>query len=254
MAKQRTHKDIILLTTISLILGLMIMLSIHTHNAAEVQTENNHLDLTAYIEEMETENALLEVLIQETRQKIESLESSQEEDQTYIAQLNAMLNRLNMLAQITALEGPGIIITMNDNVAGAEYAKKNNPATYRAEQYIIHDKDILYTIRSLANETEACAVNDIRITDASSIRCVGTTILIDSTRLAAPYEIKLLGSADRLEKALLNCATYNNLLYYNMPIKYEKQELITLAPYTKGYTTNYTMLQEETKDSTTTDQ
>ncbi len=245
MAKYKNQKNIIFLTLISLLLGLMVMISINTQQASEVQSENNNQELADYIEEMEAENALLETLLQTTRQQLENLEGSEEEDQTYITQLNAALNSLTINAQMTALEGPGLVITLNDNKTDAEYAKKNNPATYRPEQYIIHDKDILYIIRSLAGNTEACTINGIRLADTTSIRCVGTTILVDSNRLAAPYEIKLLGDPDKLEDALLHCATYNNLKYYKMPVEYTKEESISVAAYAKGYSTLFTMLEED---------
>lgn len=96
---------------------------------------------------------------------------------------------------------PWDYITLDDNTVGAEFAQKNNPTTYVASNYIVHDKDLLYLIRSLASATEACSVNDVRITDSSSIRCAGTIILINSTRLAPPYEIKIIGDPDELEAA-----------------------------------------------------
>lgn len=239
MAKIKTQRNILFLTGTSLLLGVMIMLSIHTNLAAEVNTESNTQELVGYIENLEEEITDLETQIAATRDQIEALESSQADEQTHISSMNTTLNRLNMNAHLTTVEGPGIIITLNDNTVGAEFAQKNNPATYVASNYIIHDKDLLYLIRSLAEATEACSVNDVRITDSSSIRCAGTIILINSTRLAPPYEIKIIGDPEELVNALLKSGTYLSLVYRGMPIQYEKQDSISIAAYTGAYSTNY---------------
>ena len=238
MGKIKTQRNILFLTGTSLILGIMIMLSIHTNLAAEVTTENNTQELVGYIEDLEAEITDLETQIATTRDQIELLESSQAEEQTHISSMNDTLNQLNMNAHLTTLEGPGIIITLDDTV-GAEFAQKNNPTTYVASNYIVHDKDLLYLIRSLASATEACSVNDVRITDSSSIRCAGTIILINSTRLAPPYEIKIIGDPDELEAALLKSGTYLSLVYRGMPIQYAKQDSLTISAYTGAYSTNY---------------
>ncbi len=239
MAKIKTQRNILFLTGTSLLLGIMIMLSIHTNLAAEVNTESNTQELVGYIETLEEEITDLETQIAATRDQIEALESSQADEQTHISSMNTTLNRLNMNAHLTTVEGPGIIITLNDNTVGAEFAQKNNPATYVASNYIVHDKDLLYLIRSLAEATEACSVNDVRITDSSSIRCAGTIILINSTRLAPPYEIKIIGDPEELVNALLKSGTYLSLVYRGMPIQYEKQDSISIAAYTGAYSTNY---------------
>lgn len=239
MTKFRTQKNIIFLSIISLVLGIMIVLSINTNQAAQVDNETNTNELVDYIENLETEITDLENEIQVARDQIKSLQSSQGEDQSHISNMNNTLTELNINAHLTDIEGPGIIITLNDNTIGAEFAQKNNPASYVASNYIVHDKDLLYLIRSLAAATEACSVNDVRLTDSTSIRCAGTIILINSTRLAPPYEIKIIGDSDKLIDLLLKSGTYMSLVYRGMPIQYEERDSITIPAYTGTYSTKY---------------
>lgn len=243
MQKLKLQRNILFLTGISLILGVMIMLSIHTNLNTEVNAESNTQELVGYIENLEDEITDLETQIADTRDQIEALETSQADDQRHLSYLNSLLNQLNLNAHLTTVEGPGIIVTLNDNTAGAELAQKNNPASYVASNYIVHDKDLLYLIRSLAQVTEACSVNGVRITDSTSIRCAGTIILINSTRLAPPYEIKLIGNPDELVSSLLESGTYLSLVYRGMPVQYSKQEQITISPYTGAYATNYSTIE-----------
>ena len=55
MAKIKTQRNILFLTGTSLLLGVMIMLSIHTNLDAEVNTESNTQELVSYIENLEEE-------------------------------------------------------------------------------------------------------------------------------------------------------------------------------------------------------
>ena len=49
-----------------------------------------------------------------------------------------------MQTGLTPLEGPGIKVTLDDNPKGAEAAKTSDVLTYNPENYIIHDKNVLY--------------------------------------------------------------------------------------------------------------
>jgi uncharacterized protein YlxW (UPF0749 family) len=254
MVKNKTQRNILFLSLVSVILGMMIMLSINTHRASEVKTDNNTQELIDYIENLEAEISDMETQINTTRSQIQALESSQNEEQTQISYLNDLLDLLNINAQLTDLEGPGLIITLDDNTVGAELAQKNNPATYVAENYIVHDQDLLYLIRALSQDMEACSINGVRINDSSSIRCAGTIILINSTRIAPPYEIKIIGNAEALIEDLTNCGTYLSLVYRGIPVSYEKQTSIPISAYTGAYSTTYSSIENdqiETPEETT---
>lgn len=217
----------------------MIMTSVQTNRAAMATTENNTREVIDYIENLEAEVSDLESEINATREQIKALESSQAEEQTQLALLNDLAEQLSISAQLTDLAGSGIVITLDDNAVGAALAQKNNPATYMAENYIVHDKDLLYLLRALSHATEACAVNGLRLTDASSIRCAGTIILINSTRLAPPYKIEIIGDQEELVAALTSCGTYLSLIYRGIPLEYAKQDQLLIKTYTGAYSTSY---------------
>ena len=55
-------------------------------------------------------------------------------------------------------------------------------------------QDLLYIINDLKRGgAEAISINEQRIISTSEIRCVGNTILVNTTRLAPPYHIKVIG-------------------------------------------------------------
>lgn len=152
---RRLKKNIYFLTLLSFALGFFVMVSIHTNRASQITDAKNTADIIAYIEEKEAKNTQLEQNIAEVRNQIEAIRSSQAESTQTSSQLTDTLSRLNQLAGLTSLSGSGIVVTLNDNSVGAELAQKTNPATYNAENYIIHDKDILYLLRAVAPYAEA---------------------------------------------------------------------------------------------------
>ena len=101
-----------------------------------------------------------------------------------------------MFAGMTALEGPGIILTIDDS---SKIAKKDNDPNL----YLVHDEDVLKVVNELrAAGAEAISINDQRLTANSEIRCAGPTISVNNVRSAPPFEIRAIGDKDNLINAI----------------------------------------------------
>lgn len=234
------NNSIAIFTIICVLMGFFLVFSLKANNTSDTTSEETQYQtLINYVNTLEKETAALEEEIVLTRDKIESIQQSQSGEQDKLANLQEVLDEMNIMAGYTEVRGPGIIITLDDNVKGAELAKKNNPATYYPEDYIIHDKNLLYIIKALAQDSEAVSINGQRIVDSSNIRCVGTLIMVNSSRLAPPYEIKIIGNKDLLEVDFLNCEEYLALKVKDMPVKIEKKDNINIPAYTSGYNLDY---------------
>lgn len=108
--------------------------------------------------------------------------------------LNESLQELKVFSGLTDVTGPGITITLRDIKGNSDLP---------IEETIIHDLDVLKVVNELWNAgAEGVAVNGNRITVSSSVRCVGTTVLIDTVRVASPYNIQAIGDAKSLYGAL----------------------------------------------------
>ncbi|MDO4581332.1 MAG: DUF881 domain-containing protein [Bacillota bacterium] len=236
------QKNLLFLSLLAVVLGFLVMLSINTNQAANANAENTNAELIAYIEENELRIAELETEIRNTRDAIAALQSEQVEERTLLAAKNEQLERLNDYAGYTELSGEGLIIVIDDNSVGAELAQKNNPTTYNAEHYLVHDKDLLYLIRALAGHAEAIAVNNIRFANSASIRCVGTVIMVNSSRLAPPYELRVIGDAAALQQALEGSARYAALVYRQIPIKVSVSSEVEVPAYNGVYSTLYSTI------------
>lgn len=111
------------------------------------------------------------------------------------------LNQTKFQAGLTAAEGPGIIITLNDS-------KKPMPIGFSlppgmAPPNIIHDTDINQIVTELKIAgAEAIAINDQRLIADSSVRCVGPVVQVNEVAQSPPYVIRAIGNPKTLPNSL----------------------------------------------------
>lgn len=223
------------LIVICFLSGLLVAWQLRAQLASAAQNKKD-TGLIEVIRTLEQENKGLEERISILRQKLEETQKTQARFETNLSGLQKQLDDLKVLAGLIPLTGPGIIITLDDNNAGAQAAKTSSPATYNPENYIIHDKNILYLVNELkAAGAEGIAINDQRLVTSSDIRCVGTVILVNSTRLAPPYEIKAIGDPEKLEGAILRSEEFIYLKSREFPVKLVKASQIILPAYKGGF-------------------
>ena len=196
------------------------------------ETNNQNQNLIDLINQLEAETVSLEADIDAMRSRISGQILSSAESDEYMARLRQELEQIQLVSGQTPVTGSGLVITINDNTAGAEAAKQLDAANYYPENYIIHDSNLRYLLNDIAYLADAVAINGQRIVDLSDIRCVATVIIINSTRVAPPYEISLIGSAALLEGALQESSQYLYLHNKNMPIRVSREENLTLPAYT----------------------
>jgi uncharacterized protein YlxW (UPF0749 family) len=112
------------------------------------------------------------------------------------ARLTALQTRLTderILAGITAVEGPGVSVTLNDGASGGS----------DVEQILTHD----WNVRSVMNEmftagAEAVSINGYRVVATSGVFCSGPVVRVNGHRLGAPFTIDAIGDPTTLRSAL----------------------------------------------------
>jgi uncharacterized protein YlxW (UPF0749 family) len=106
------------------------------------------------------------------------------------------LQNARLFAGLTEAEGPGLTIVLRDSHKPVENIL--DPAGG-----IIHDTDVLKVVNELWNAgAEAIAVNGKRVGPRTNFRCVGSTILVDSIKVASPIRIQVIGDQQTLLGAM----------------------------------------------------
>ncbi|MGB9886131.1 MAG: DUF881 domain-containing protein [Moorellales bacterium] len=231
----------IYLTIIAAICGTLfawVYLTQAKYRAQSLESRNRNLVQVIRALEVETQN--LENEIAARRQRLDAITRQQAEREDEVKALSQELQAARLQAGLVALEGPGIIVTLDDNREGALRAQTGGTGAYRPEDFIIHDKNLLYLVNELKRAgAEAIAINRQRLVTGSDIRCVGSAILVNTTRLVPPYEIRALGDPDTLASALENGQELPFLKGKGFPVSLTKMERITVPAYKGSWSTSH---------------
>lgn len=144
--------------------------------------------------------------------------------------LKTELNRAEMLAGLTDVEGSGITVVLKD---GSRQQAAGNIIV--DDNYgIVHDSFVLTFLNELrAAGAEALSINDERILATSEIRCAGPTISINNTKKSAPFEIKAIGDPDTLENALkMPGGAIEQTKFYGIDVTLKRSNKLTIKKYT----------------------
>ncbi len=117
------------------------------------------------------------------------------QNNTETAQMEDQLSKINRQLGLTDVKGEGVIVKVDDN-------KKSEDALDPSKS-VVHDGDLVEIVNLLKNGgAEAISINDQRITSVTAITCDGNVVRINGEKVGVPFEIKAIGSQERLKGAL----------------------------------------------------
>jgi uncharacterized protein YlxW (UPF0749 family) len=136
----------------------------------------------------------LRVELEGIRSQIRDLES--ESRGASLAGLQGEITALSARGGSAAVEGPGLIVTLDDS--SAPRSPTGDPA-----DLLVHEADIQTVVNALwAAGAEVVALNGERLTAASAVRCAGNTLLLHGTLHSPPYRIAAIGEPESLASML----------------------------------------------------
>lgn len=201
---------------IAIILGMLLAIQFKSQQSISEATPTRRVEEIAVMLKKTKESRI------QLEEKINKQKKQLESDKNMSGENSAEYDRLRVLAGLTAMQGPGIIINLNEN-------NERTPNNLNAVQ----DEDLLRTVNELkAAGAEAISINGQRIVATSEIRWAGSNIIVNNTAINTPYEIKAIGNAKKLEGALkLENGIIDTLAVWGIKIKINNQEKIDIPPY-----------------------
>ncbi len=141
-----------------------------------------------------------------------------------LAKLNEETKKLQMLFGLTPVKGEGIVIRLADNPQASANA---GPDAGSFLPGIVHDFDLLQVVNELRSaKAEAIAINGVRITGYTPIRCVGPVIYVNYEPKPAPFVVQAVGNADDLQSAVsMPGGIIENLKNQTLIIKISQDDL-----------------------------
>jgi uncharacterized protein YlxW (UPF0749 family) len=123
-----------------------------------------------------------------------------------LAEMTRRLEALEEAAGTAPLEGPGIVVRLDDSAAARSPTGDPN-------DLLVHERDIQTVVNALwSSGAEAVAVAGQRLTGLSAVRCTGNTLLLHGRVHVPPYVITAIGNPRTLANALAGQPGMDRLL------------------------------------------
>ena len=178
------------------ILGVMVAVQFRSQKKEGFPFFSERSELIKMVRNLETERNKMQAELQDARKRLDDYVEAASKGETALASLEDELNKLRMQAGIVKVGGPGLIVRLNDSPKKPQ--EKEDPYLF-----LIHDVDLQAVVNELwASGAEAVSINGQRIIASTSIRCAGPIIMINSVRVAPPYEVRAVGPSVAMETAL----------------------------------------------------
>ncbi|MCJ7689930.1 MAG: DUF881 domain-containing protein [Clostridiaceae bacterium] len=211
----------------SIIIGLLISMNLG------FEGKINFLDVKQYNEAYSERSKLYLELNNLQHQyfninlKFKKYDNSYNKDAKILAEIQKEVIYNNQILGKSDLEGPGIMITLDDGIAlTSDYWEKS--------LVTVHNTDIERVINDLRNAgAEAIEVNGNRVTYNNFLWCVGSLIDINGIKIPTPFYISAIGNQDLMYNYLNNEQSHIiNLRLRKVEVNIEKKDNIKILSYT----------------------
>ncbi|GAB6088352.1 DUF881 domain-containing protein [Alkaliphilus crotonatoxidans] len=213
------------------ILGLIISMQLKTiriTTGGDLLSPQRAQQLTAELRSLKQEKEVLNQNLTELEKRLKEYEISEADENTIIRNLQSDLERYQILTGYRTLEGPGVIVTLEDHPS-------DNPAE---GSYLLYNyNEILDIINKLnASGAEAISINDQRYTATTEIYyTTNNGLQVNGVPITLPIQIKAIGNPESMEAGLNMRFGVVWLIRENnqFRINVKKQNQITIPRQTK---------------------
>jgi uncharacterized protein YlxW (UPF0749 family) len=178
------------------LLAAVLVISARSQPAVEDARIGRRVELVELIRAEQARNAALAARVDELAVEVAELKREPTQDVAALTALQERVEELEPAAGMTAVAGPGLVVTLTDSPLRTSPSGDLN-------DLVIHEQDLQAVINALwAGDAEAMSVQGQRILATTAIRCVGNTLLLHGAVYSPPYVIEAVGDPELLRAAL----------------------------------------------------
>ncbi|MGE5599484.1 MAG: DUF881 domain-containing protein [Bacteroidota bacterium] len=216
---------------VCLCLGFLLAVQLQTQSALQRPTLPTRR-LEAALEMLQQIERERDALAEENK-SLRTAVAGRAANRASLRELQAEMQRTLVLAGLTPVSGPGVVITIDDSSRPARPGED-------PEFFLIHDEDLLRTVNELrAAGAEAIAINGQRIVGSTAIRCVGPNILINTHQVAPPYVIEAIGEQNDLMQTNMRGGVLDFLRSFGYKAEIVAKDQIDIPAYTGSLGGNF---------------
>ncbi len=231
----KNGKIAILLGTMCFLLTIGIFIQVKTvsQSGTKVARTLSEKELRDNVLEMKEKYEKQYKILEGKEKELDTLISSVSVNDSSSSELSERLDELNSQIGLTALQGEGIIIRIED--------AKEEVEGVSIERTVIHDSDIKAIVNDLCIAgAEAISVNGQRIVSTTAITCIGNVIKVNDEKIGNPFEIHAIGSKKLLEgSVLMNGRTLSEMKKDGIIVKVEASDSVVVPRFDGIFTKDY---------------
>lgn len=199
-------------------LGVIVSTQWQSPGSLASLSTSDHEMIASTISRLEADQANLKSKIAGLHSDLSTLQSAGTQHKTAMPDTASAETQQQLAAGTVAVQGPGIVAVFDDSTV------RSIPENEDPANYILHEYDLRDMLNSLwIAGAEAISINGERIVSNTSVYCVGTTILVNTTRLSPPYEVRAVGDPGALATALRTSPQMEKFnlraQIYDLPVK-----------------------------------
>jgi len=199
--RQLFRPAVIFLLILGIGIGFLLTIQTRTKPIRVLNPVAPYASLKEALDNLNTQQGQLQQEIALLNQDITSLQNQVKISQKSTTSLSEELERFQSLAGFTQLTGEGVEIILDD----APYGELTSNS-------IAHAADLRDLVNYLwASGAQAISINGERVIGSTSIDCVVNTILINNSKIVAPFVIRALGNASTLETKVKDKSTLKDI-------------------------------------------
>jgi uncharacterized protein YlxW (UPF0749 family) len=170
-----------------------------------------HTDLIGLVSEQRSQVQDLRRTVRGLQGQVDSLSQTVPGGQS--SQLSRQLEQMSGPAGLQQVEGPGVVVTLDDAPLDQQGADDVDP-----NLLVVHQQDIQAVVNALwAGGAAAISLQHQRIVNTTGIKCVGNTVVLQGVPYSPPYRIAAVGDPSALYEAVTASDGVQTYLQYTQP-------------------------------------
>ncbi len=224
------NKRFLIVGILALVVGLMLSMQIknvqgnYIGGLVPIQKAQ---DIANELKKVRAEKEILAEELAILESKMKEIEDSEAKEDILFRNIATELEKYKLIAGIKAVEGPGVVITIDD--------PPQEDTLFNDASIIMYNYDLLLLLINKLKDAgaEAVSVNEQRIIAVTEISLAGSNVNINSVPTAPPFVVKAIGNPDTMEATLnIRFGIIDQMKNrYDLQIELEKEDHVVIPRY-----------------------
>ncbi len=189
----------LLVPCIALAAGVLLSTSAETSQGTDLRG-GRRVQLEQLIADRGATVGHLDARLRTLRRAVDQATASASRQDRGVAAVQSRVTLLAPSAGLTALRGPGLVVTLNDVPRRTDGSL---PAGAVPDDVVVHQQDVQAVVNALwSGGAEAMTIMGQRVVATSAVRCVGNTLLLQGRTYSPPFVVAAIGKPQTMRVRL----------------------------------------------------